>query len=522
TKPAIIHTENTCVVLSMELITLMNPILALLVLLFVVPKMYNALIILVWQPFVLTRRFKKQGISGPRYRFLYGNIDEINKMKIESHLSILDPNSNDIFPRIFPHYQQWMTLYGDTFLYWNGTEPMLCISDLELVKQILSNKSGFFVKSKIRPEFFKLVGMKGFAFVEDVDWVRHRRILNPAFSIDRLKVMTKVMVECTLRVLDKWSNVKREQKMEMNREFRRLTADIIATAAFGSSYNEGIEVFRTQEELKKCFVTCLTNFYIPGTRKMKNSVKKVVDSRLASKQDYGDDLLGIMLKSCESERNERKLSIEEIIDEWKTFFFGGYETNSNLLTWTTMLLSLHQDWQEKLRHEIFEECGKDKTPDSDTFSKLKLLIKCLLVVQMNMVFLESLRLYGPVSYFSRDATKDLTLGHLKIPKGTTIVFPLMKMHSDKAVWGSDADKFNPLRFENGVSRAASHPNALLAFSMGPRACIGQNFTMIEAKVVLTMILQRFRLSLSGEYKHAPVDHLTLTPQYGLPVMLQPL
>ena len=141
---------------------------------------------------------------------------------------------------------------------------------------------------------------------------------------------------------------------------------------------------------------------------------------------------------------------------------------------------------------------------------------------MNMVFLESLRLYGPVSYFSRDATKELTLGHLKIPKGTTIVFPLMKMHSDKAVWGSDADKFNPLRFENGVSRAAKHPNALLAFSMGPRVCIGQNFAMIEAKVVLTMILQRFRLSLCGEYKHAPVDHLTLTPQYGLPVMLQPL
>ncbi|CAN7053071.1 unnamed protein product [Brassica rapa subsp. trilocularis] len=512
----------------MELITLMNPILALLVLLFVVPKMYNALIILVWQPFVLTRRFKKQGISGPKYRFLYGNIDEINKIKRESHVSVLDPNSNDIFPRIFPHYQQWMTLYGATFLYWNGTEPMLCISDLELVKQILSNKSGLFVKSKIRPELFKLVGMKGLVFVEGVDWVRHRRILNPAFSIDRLKIMTKVMVECTLRILEEWSDVKREQKMEMNREFRRLTADIIATAAFGSSYNEGIEVFRTQEELKKCCVRCLTNVYIPGTRylptpsniriwkldrKMKNSVKKVVDSRLASKQDYEDDLLGIMLKSCESERKERKLSIEEIIDECKTFFFGGYETNSNLLTWTTMLLSLHQDWQEKLRDEIFQECGKDKTPDADTFSKLKL---------MNMVFLESLRLYGPVSYFSRDATKDLTLGHLKIPKGTTIVFPLMKMHSDKAVWGSDADKFNPLRFENGVSRAAKHPNALLAFSMGPRVCIGQNFAMIEAKVVLTMILQRFRLSLCGEYKHAPVDHLTLTPQYGLPVMLQPL
>lgn len=115
TKPAIIHTENTCVVLSMELITLMNPILALLVLLFVVPKMYNALIILVWQPFVLTTRFKKQGISGPKYRFLYGNIDEINKMKRESHLSVLDRNTNDIFPRIFPHYQKWTSLYGAVF-----------------------------------------------------------------------------------------------------------------------------------------------------------------------------------------------------------------------------------------------------------------------------------------------------------------------------------------------------------------------------------------------------------------------
>lgn len=238
---------------------------------------------------------------------------------------------------------------------------------------------------------------------------------------------------------------------------------------------------------------------------MKNSVKKIVDSRLKSKPDYGDDLLGIMLKSS--------LSIEEIIDECKSFFFAGYENNSNLLTWTTMLLSLHQDWQEKLREEIFKECGKDKTPDSDTFSKLKL---------MNMVFMESLRLYGPVPFTSRQTSKDLTLGHLEIPKGTTLIFPLMKMHNDKVIWGSDADKFNPQRFENGVSKAANHPNALVSFSIGPRACIGQNFAMIEAKTVLTMILQRFRLNLSCQYKHAPVDHITLLPQYGLPLVLQPL
>jgi len=275
-------------------------------------------------------------------------------------------------------------------------------------------------------------------------------------------------------------------------------------------------------------------------RKMDNSIKRIISSRLQSKSDYGDDLLGILLKAYNTEGKERKMSIEEIIHECRTFFFGGHETTSNLLAWTTMLLSLHQDWQEKLREEIFKECGKEKTPDSETFSKLKLVMfiffkgslvrQCFLrlkkpvyFLQMNMVIMESLRLYGPVSALAREASVNIKLGDLEIPKGTTVVIPLLKMHSDKTLWGSDADKFNPMRFANGVSRAANHPNALLAFSVGPRACIGQNFVMIEAKTVLTMILQRFRfISLCDEYKHTPVDNVTIQPQYGLPVMLQPL
>ena len=70
-----------------------------------------------------------------------------------------------------------------------------------------------------------------------------------------------------------------------------------------------------------------------------------------------------------------------------------------------------------------------------------------------------------------------------------------------------------MRFINGISKAVTHPNALLAFSAGPRACIGQNFAMLEAKTVIVLILQRFSLSLSPEYKHAPADHLTLQPQH---------
>lgn len=111
---------------------------------------------------------------------------------------------------------------------------------------------------------------------------------------------------------------------------------------------------------------------------MNNSIKRIIDVRLKAKSknlesDYGNDLLGIMLTAARSNESEKKMSIDEIIEECKTFFFAGHETTANTLTWATMLLSLHQDWQEKLREEVFNECGRDKIPDPETCSKLKLV-----------------------------------------------------------------------------------------------------------------------------------------------------
>ncbi|OVA16606.1 Cytochrome P450 [Macleaya cordata] len=144
------------------------------------------------------------------------------------------------------------------------------------------------------------------------------------------------------------------------------------------------------------------------------------------------------------------------------------------------------------------------------------------IVQVNMVLLEALRLYCPVIVLLRKASEDMKLGELIIPKDTSVSIPLAMIHRSKKYWGEDANEFNPTRFADGVSKAAKHPNALLAFSVGPRACIGQNFAMMEAKLVIAMILQRFSFSLSPKYTHAPIDNLTLQPQFGLPAVLRPL
>ena len=77
---------------------------------------------------------------------------------------------------------------GETFLCWFGTQPRICISDPELAKQILSNKFGFYVKPSTTPPVQILVGSKGLVLISGLDWAKHRRIINPAFSLDKLKV----------------------------------------------------------------------------------------------------------------------------------------------------------------------------------------------------------------------------------------------------------------------------------------------------------------------------------------------
>ncbi|KAL5226145.1 hypothetical protein ABZP36_012784 [Zizania latifolia] len=195
------------------------------------------------------------------------------------------------------------------------------------------------------------------------------------------------------------------------------------------------------------------------------------------------------------------------------------------------LLGTHPDWQERLRQEVLRECGGDTAAlsDGDALNKLKLLYKHDLAdgddelainTAGDVVLYETLRLYGPVSMISRMATADADLGGVRVPKGTVTTIPIAILHRDEDVWGADAGEFNPLRFRDGVNRAVAHAGALLAFSLGPRSCIGQDFAILEMKTTLAMILRRFSFEVSPEYVHAPMDLLTLQPQCGLPVVVK--
>lgn len=135
------------------------------------------------------------------------------------------------------------------------------------------------------------------------------------------------------------------------------------------------------------FVSCFECRYLPTQSnlqiwkldgKVKKSLNRIIESRLhlqssngKSHYSYGDDLLGVMMDTEKSNAGP-KMNMNEIMEECKTFFFTGHETTSNWLTWAVFLLSLHKDWQEKLRQEVLQNCGME-IPDANMLSKLKMV-----------------------------------------------------------------------------------------------------------------------------------------------------
>ncbi|KAJ6747725.1 CYTOCHROME P450 FAMILY MEMBER [Salix koriyanagi] len=493
--------------------------------------------IVLWRPYAVMKSFEKQGIRGPSYSILHGTLPEMKSLLKAANETVLDTTCNDIAPRVQPHYCRWSAEYGEVFLFWRGVQPAIRIADPKLAKQILSDKSGAYAQPQFDHRLLSFAG-NGVGQLNGPDWVRHRSILTPAFTKDKLKLMAKRMAACTMDMADDWKRRARTADhhqyitIEMSEEFKKLTCDIITHTAFGSNHVEGGEVFKAQDELIHHCIATMADLYIPGSRflptpsnrqmwkmenKVNSSLRRLIQGRLESAQAkgdsdgcYGDDVLGLLVEASKTTNKSLKLTMGEIIDECKQFFFSGNETTAKLLTWTIFLLSLHQEWQERLREEVLTECGTG-TPDADMVSKLKL---------MNMVILETLRLYCPVLETLKETSKATNLGDFLIPKGVFITIQLVQLHRSREYWGEDANDFNPLRFRNGVSQAAKHPNAFLSFGMGPRTCLGQNFAMLEVKLVLSLLLQRFSFLLSPEYKHAPANYLTMEPQYGVPTAVK--
>ncbi|KAL4184709.1 hypothetical protein AMTRI_Chr10g2480 [Amborella trichopoda] len=465
-----------------------------LLILFLVFKLVEFVVRVWWVPLRITRLMEKQGIRGPPYKFLHGNNKEVLQMAMESAMKPMD-FTHDILPRVQPHIYAWSKIYGNSFLSWDGTKPQLFIRDSEFMREVLNNKHGDYQKPDFLSVSKRLFGDGLIATSDEKKWAHHRKLANKAFNAECLKSVEEMM--------KRWRD-NEEKEIEVFNEFRILTLDVISRTAFGSNYLEGKDKLELLEKLVKLVASNIRKFRFPGTgeEKVKNG----------ECDGYGKDFLGMMLESNHDTQVGVKYSSQDILDECKTFYFAGHDTTSGLLTWTVVLLAMHPEWQDKVRKEVIEAFGSD-TPTIDGVNRLKI---------MNMIIHESLRLYPPAVFIVRKLKRTTRFGELIIPSGIEIVLSPIAVHHDPGQWGNDVNLFKPERFLQGPVNAAKSPMAFLPFGYGPRNCAGLNFANLEAKLALSMILPRYAFMPSPSYRHAPIMRLTLGPQHGVPIIINPL
>ncbi|MBA0710475.1 hypothetical protein Golax_009764 [Gossypium laxum] len=422
-----------------------------------------------WIPLRLQHMMNSQGIKGPPYTFIHGNNKEATKTTNEA-LSKPMALRHDIFPRVQPHVYSCVNRYGRNYLAWDGKRPELVITEPELVNEVLKNSVTTFPKRK--PTFF-LTGIFGNGLVTALGekWVKQRKLANYAFHGESLKNMTPAVIASVETMLEKW-------KGYVGKEIE-------------------------SEELSKGIQDCVMNI-----------VKKREDEVLNGKANsFGNDFLGLLVNAYHDSDENNRLLMEDLVDECKTFYFAGQDTVNSLLAWIVFLLAIHGDWQEKARREVIE-IFSNQIPDSEGMSKLK---------TMTMIIYETLRLYGPPNGLPRRVTREVQLGKLALPASMDILVQNIAVHHDPHMWGDDVHLFKPERFAEGIAKATNYnAGAFCPFGLGPRNCVGMNFATMETKIVLSMILQRYTISLSPTYVHSPIPYITVQPQHGIQVILESL
>ncbi|PIA46496.1 hypothetical protein AQUCO_01500205v1 [Aquilegia coerulea] len=499
-------------------IKLLISLIVLLLLVVVVKTLYS----LVWVPKRLDKHIKQQGVKGNSYKFLYGDMKQYVKLMKDAWAKPMNL-THHIAPRVVPFVNNAVQLYGRVSLIWTGKTPRLIILVPELMQEILADKYGHFQKPPVNALI--LILTRGLASLEGEKWAKHRKIINPAFQMEKLKGMVPAISTSCYELVQHWNTLVGAQgfcEVDIWSEFENLTGDIISRTAFGSSFKEGKRIFQLQKEQATLVIEAMLTFYIPGFRFIptkKNQRRKHLDKEIKSmlrdlihrkecvmktEESSSDDLLSLLLQSNHQTKLEddvsKGLTIDEVIEECKQFYFAGQETTSSLLTWAMVVLAMHRSWQEKAREEVMRVCGENP-PNYESINHLKIV---------TMVLYEVLRLYPPVVEIYRHTYKATKVSNISLPPGVDLTLPILLIHHDQELWGNDAEDFKPERFAEGVLNASKN-NRLAFFPFG-----------WEAKIALATILQHFSFELSPFYTHAPYTVITLQPQHGAQIILHQL
>jgi cytochrome P450 len=353
-------------------------------------------------------------------------------------------------------------------------------------------------------------------------WRQQRRLMQPSFHRERIAGLATAMTDEAARMLTRWEDqARRNEPLDIYQEMLRVTMSVITRTMFGGDVEQDFDV------LSPAFTTALEHMNskmfsplripdswpTPLNRRNREAIQKideVVYRTIANRRSgktHGNDLLAMLLEARDEDTGEG-MSDQQLRDEVTTIYFAGHETTAATLSWTWYLLCQHPEAEIRMHEEVMRVLGEG-VPTAANTAQLDFT---------RMVIEEAMRLYPPGWMFTRTANGADGICGYGIPKDATVMISPYVMHRDARWWENPAG-FDPERFT--PERSAGRPKtAYIPFAAGPRMCIGNQFSMMEAQLIAAMVVQRFRLHLMPGQKVEAKPMATLRPSPGVWVRLE--
>ncbi|KAI4373340.1 hypothetical protein MLD38_011473 [Melastoma candidum] len=278
---------------------------------------------------------------------------------------------------------------GKNYLNWLGAEPQLVITEAELIKGALNNKDRVFYRAPAVNFTKKILG-NGLIMSDGDKWANMRKLANHAFHGECLKGMVPDMVDSARMALDRWKDYE-GREIEVFKEFTILTSEAISRTAFGSSYVEGRSIFEMLTRLSTLATKNAFRVGIPGIRRiwktadqagadklekdMHDAILEIIKKReervaAGAINGFGNDFLGMLIEAWCDTDNTKRITIDNVVDECKTFYIAGQESTNTMMAWTMFLRAAHPEWQEEARKEVLHVFGNE-APNADGIAKLR-------------------------------------------------------------------------------------------------------------------------------------------------------
>ncbi|WP_406069086.1 cytochrome P450 [Micromonospora sp. NBC_01638] len=408
--------------------------------------------------------------------------------------------------------QQFLTelpCYGDLVEVRLGRRPAVLVCSPDLIQRVLREPRTFDKGGPLFDKADELVGQGLFA----ATWEPHRRqrrMMQPGFHRTRMPGYAEVMRDEIDTLLAGWRD---GQQVDIRDEMHRVTLRIAARTMFTNPVSN-----HAADEVQECMPIINRGVYkrmvaptallekLPtrenrqfelAHQRMRDVVEETIGQYRESGVDHGD-LMSILINSVDPDTGQ-PMSEFEVHQQVMTLLAGGMETTANAISSALLLISEHPEVERGLQAEVDEVLG-GRSPAFEDIPKLTYL---------DRVLRETLRLRPPVWLLTRTTTRDTELGGHPLPQGSIILLSPYLLHHNPELF-TDPERFDPDRWLPERADSVTQ-NAMQPFIMGNRKCIGDQFALNEARLLVATIASRWSIRMTSGAPRRRLPEATLGP-----------